>query len=123
MGAVYLFLSVLGAVLPYAKFVPWLREHGLNLPLLLTELFSTRIGGFFGLDVILSAGTLLVFIRSEGGHRKMEMRLLWLPVAGTCLVGVSCGLALVFYLRGGQGRGSRRGFGNRGLTPWAGLGA
>jgi hypothetical protein len=97
MGVVYLFLSVLGAAVPYAKFVPWVREHGLNLPLLLTELFSTRIGRFFGLDVILSAVSLLIFIRSEGGHRKM--RLLWLPVAATCLVGVSCGLPLFLYLR------------------------
>jgi hypothetical protein len=108
MGAVYLFLSILGAVLPYAKFVPWVREHGLNLPLLLTELFSTRIGGFFGLDVILSAVTLLIFIRSEGGHRKMKTRLLWLPVAATCLVGVSCGLPLFLYLRERHGGMIRR---------------
>src|SRR5258708_12063366 len=112
MGAVYLFLSVLGAVLPYAKLVRWVREHGLNLPLLLTELFSTRIGGFFGLDVILSAVTLLIFIRSEGGHRKM--RLLWLPVAATCLVGVSCGLPLFLYLRGRQGGGNPPGGKNKG---------
>jgi hypothetical protein len=106
MGVVYLFLSVLGAAVPYAKFVPWVREHGLNLPLLLTELFSTRIGGFFGLDVILSAVSLLIFIRSEGGHRKM--RLLWLPVAATCLVGVSCGLPLFLYLRERQGGMTRQ---------------
>src|ERR1700730_3274323 len=106
MGVVYLFLSLLGAVLPYAKFVPWVREHGLNLPLLLAELFSTRIGGFFGLDVILSAVTLLIFIRSEGGHRKM--RVLWLPIAATCLVGVSCGLPLFLYLRERQGGMTRR---------------
>jgi Terpene cyclase DEP1 len=106
MAVVHLFLSLLGAVLPYAKFVPWVREHGLNLPLLLTELFSTRIGGFFGLDVILSAVTLLIFIRSEGGHRKM--RLLWLPVAATCLVGVSCGLPLFLYLRERQGGMTRQ---------------
>jgi hypothetical protein len=106
MGVIYLFLSVLGAVVPYARFVPWAREHGLNLPLLLTELFSTRIGGFFGLDVILSAVTLLIFIRSEGGHRKM--RLLWLPVAATCLVGVSCGLPLFLYLRERQGGMTRQ---------------
>jgi hypothetical protein len=106
MSVVYLVLSVLGAVLPYAKFLPWVQEHGLNLPLLLTELFSTRVGGFFGLDVILSAVTLLIFIRSEGEHRKM--RLLWVPVAATCLVGVSCGLPLFLYLRERQGGITRR---------------
>jgi len=97
MGAVYLSLSILGAIIPYAKFVPWVREHGLDLPLLINELFSTRIGGFFGTDVILSAVTVLIFIRSEGGHRKM--RLLWLPIVATCLVGVSCGLPLFLFLR------------------------
>lgn len=97
MGAVYLSLSILGAIIPYAKFVPWVREHGLDLPLLISELFSTRIGGFFGTDLILSAVTVLIFIRSEGGHRKM--RLLWLPIVATCLVGVSCGLPLFLFLR------------------------
>jgi hypothetical protein len=97
MGAVYLSLSILGAIIPYAKFVPWVREHGLDLPLLINELFSTRIGGFFGTDVILSAVTVLIFIRSEGGHRKM--RLLWLPIVATCLVGVRCGLPLFLFLR------------------------
>ena len=74
--------------------------------MLLTELFSTRIGGFFGLDVILSAVTLLIFIRNEGRYRKM--RLLWLPVAATCLVGVSCGLPLFLYLRERQGGMTRQ---------------
>jgi hypothetical protein len=68
----YLSLALVGAVLPYAQFLPWLAEHGLNLGLLMTELFSTRIGGFFGLDVLVSAVALIAFIRSEGARRKMN---------------------------------------------------
>ena len=93
----YLSLAVIGAVLPYSLFVPWLIDHGLNLPLMARELFSTRIGGFFGLDVLVSAVVLLGFIRREGGARRVPLR--WLPVAATCLVGVSCGLPLFLYLR------------------------
>jgi hypothetical protein len=93
----YLSLALVGAVLPYSQFLPWLAEHGPNLPLLLTELFSTRAGAFFGLDVLVSAVVLIAFIRREGARRKMSM--LWLPVAATCLVGVSCGLPLFLYLR------------------------
>ena len=60
-------------------------------------MFSTRIGGFFGLDVLISAVVLIGFIRREGAARKV--RSLWLPIAATCLVGVSCGLPLFLYLR------------------------
>ena len=97
MRQLYLSLALIGAVLPYSQFVPWLAEHGPNIRLLFTELFSTRTGAFFGLDVLVSAVVLIVFIRREGARRKM--RVLWLPIAATCLVGVSCGLPLFLYLR------------------------
>jgi hypothetical protein len=97
MRWVYLSLALIGTVLPYSQFLPWLAEHGPNVPLLLTELFSTRAGAFFGLDVLVSAVVLIAFIRREGARRKMSI--LWLPIAATCLIGVSCGLPLFLYLR------------------------
>jgi hypothetical protein len=97
MQAVYLILAVVGAIVPYTQFVPWLGEHGFDLPGLVSELFSTRIGAFFGLDVIVSAVVLLVFVLHEG--RRAKLRGLWLPTAATCLIGVSCGLPLFLYLR------------------------
>src|SRR5690242_2565146 len=50
----YLLLCVIGAAFPCWQLVPWAMEHGLNLSLLFQELFATRIGAFFGLDVIVS---------------------------------------------------------------------
>jgi Terpene cyclase DEP1 len=97
MRWLYLVLAVLGAVLPYSQFVPWLAAHGLNLRLLIEELFSGHVSAFFGLDVLVSALALLIFIVREGTERKMQI--LWLPVAATCLIGVSCGLPLFLYLR------------------------
>ncbi len=97
MRWVYLSLALIGAVLPFSQFLPWLAEHGPNIPLLFTELFSTRAGAFFGLDVLISAVVLIAFIRREGARRKMSI--LWLPIAATCLIGVSCGLPLFLYLR------------------------
>ena len=97
MRRIYLLLAVVGAVLPFSQFLPWLVEHGLNLRLLLMELFSTRIGAFFGFDVLVSAMALIAFIRREGSERNMQ--LLWVPIAATCLIGVSCGLPLFLYLR------------------------
>ena len=93
----YLALCILGFALPYWKLVPWMLDHGLNLALLFQELFATRIGAFFGLDVVVSAIVLLTFIVTEG--RRLSLAFLWLPILATLLVGVSLGLPLFLYLR------------------------
>ena len=93
----YLLLGILGLILPYWKLIPWVMEHGLSLSLLFQELFATRIGAFFGLDVVVSAIVLFVFIATEG--RRLALSRLWLPIAATLLVGVSLGLPLFLYLR------------------------
>jgi hypothetical protein len=71
--------------------------HGLDLRLFFAELFSTRIGGFFGMDVIVSALVLFVFVGVEG--RRLTIQRLWLPVIAACTVGVSLGFPLFLYLR------------------------
>lgn len=94
---VYLAFCVVGIALPYWKLVPWVMEHGLNFTLLLQELFATRIGAFFGLDVVVSAFVLFVFVFAEG--RRLALSLRWLPIIATLLVGVSFGFPLFLYLR------------------------
>ncbi len=94
----YLVFCLLGLLLPYSQFVPWIIEHhALNMPLFMRDLFANRISAFFALDVIVSAIVLLLFIQSEG--RRLRVRLLWLPMLGTVFVGVSLGLPLFLYLR------------------------
>ncbi len=102
---VYLLLCVLGTILPYSQFVPWVLQHGLDLRLFVAELFSTRIGGFFGMDVLVSAIVLWVFVAAEG--RRIVVRHRWAPVAATLAVGVSLGLPLFLYLREGRTTGRR----------------
>ena len=97
MRSIYLLLAVVGTAGPYSQFLPWLVEHGPNLPLLFTELVSTRMGAFFGFDVLISAVVLIIFISREGAKRNMQ--LLWVPIGASCVVGVSCGLPLFLYLR------------------------
>jgi len=93
----YLVCCLLGLVLPYAQFVPWLLEHGLNVALLVRELFANRISAFFAMDVIVSAIVLIWFIQSEG--KRLRVRFLWLPTVGTLVVGVSFGFPLFLFLR------------------------
>ena len=97
MRRLYLSLAIMGAVLPYSQFLPWLTQHGPNVPLLFRELFSSHVGAFVGLDVLVSAVALVTFIRREGTERNLHR--LWLPITATCLIGVSCGLPLFLYLR------------------------
>jgi len=93
----YLVCCVLGLLLPYSQFVPWLLEHGLNITLFCRELFANGVSSFFAFDVIVSTIVLLWFIQSEG--RRLRVGLLWLPTVGTLVVGVSFGLPLFLFLR------------------------
>jgi Protein of unknown function DUF2834 len=95
---VYLGFCLLGLLLPYSQFIPWvMAHHALNMPLFIHDLFANRISAFFALDVIVSAIVLISFIQSEG--KRLAMRLLWLPTLAVLLVGVSLGLPLFLYLR------------------------
>lgn len=93
----YLVLCIVGLLLPYAEFIPWALQHGLNLPLFVRELFANRIGAFFGMDVLVSAVVLVAFTRVEG--RRVGIRHRWLVILAVLTVGVSLGLPLFLYLR------------------------
>jgi hypothetical protein len=94
---VYLALCFAGTLLPYWQFVPWVMQHGMNLPLFARELFANRIGAFFGMDVLVSAVVLIVFMRIEG--RRLNIPRRWLPVLAVLLVGVSLGFPMFLYMR------------------------
>jgi hypothetical protein len=93
----YLVLCFAGVLIPYAEFVPWVMQHGLNLTLFARELFSTHIGAFFGMDVVVSAVVLLAFTRIEGARLGIRRR--WIVLVAVLTVGVSLGLPLFLYMR------------------------
>ncbi len=108
---VYLLLCFLGTVLPYSQFILWISDNGLDVSLLFEQITSSRIAAFGWLDVVISAIVLFVFIVTDGVERKVAR--LWLPVAGTLVVGVSLGLPLFLYLMEVAEEG-RRGLGGEG---------
>lgn len=87
----------MGVVVPYGFFLPWLLDQGLDFPLFITELLSTRAGAFFGADVIVAAVALFGFVGAEGRHAGVKG--FWVPVLGTICVGSSLGLPLFLDLR------------------------
>jgi hypothetical protein len=97
LKSVYLGLCVAGTLLPCWQFLPFLRDHGLNMTAFVEQLFASPVSGFFGMDVIVSSIVLWVFVLTEG--RRAGVKHLWAPVAANLAVGVSLGLPLFLYLR------------------------
>ncbi|KZN51749.1 DUF2834 domain-containing protein [Pseudoalteromonas luteoviolacea] len=97
MKYIYGVLCVLGAVLPYCAFIPWLAENGPSFLLLYSQISTNPLSSMAWLDVIVSAFVLVAFIIYEG--RLLKMKKLWLPIASTFIVGVSLGLPLFLLLR------------------------
>jgi hypothetical protein len=93
---VYFGLCVVGVLLPYAQFVPFLMEHGFAFGLIVDQLFVNRISSFFVLDVLVSAVVLIFVVYDE----RKRLGVLWfLPIFGSLLVGVSLGLPLFLFLK------------------------
>jgi len=97
MQWLYLILAILGTVLPFSQLLPFLTEHGFDLPLLFRQLFENHVSAFFGLDVIVSSVVLWPFVFSEG--RRRGMKNLWLYVLCNLMVGVSLALPLFLFFR------------------------
>jgi hypothetical protein len=93
---VYFGLFLAGTIVPYAPFVPWVIDHGIDLPLMIEELFANRISAFFALDVIVSTMVLWVFVSWEG-KRVGAPR--WPAIVASLTIGVSSALPLFLLLR------------------------
>ena len=69
----YLVLALIGLILPYSQFLPWIMDHhGLNISLFVHDMFANQISAFFTIDVIVSAIVLIVFILDEGQRLGIE---------------------------------------------------
>ena len=97
MKWIYALLCLLGIAGPYYFFVPFVMDEGLNLQLIVSQLFANRISSFFGADVIVSSLVLWAFIYHE--NRIRRIRLWWLAIVANLAVGVSLGFPLFLLLR------------------------
>ena len=93
----YLIFCILGTILPYSQFVPFLIENRLDLKLFFEQLFTNRISSFSFMDLIVSSLVLWVFVFWEGS--RLGMKNLWVYIASNLLVGVSLGLPLFLLMR------------------------
>lgn len=94
---IYIVCCVLGTLLPYSQFLPWVLDHGLSPVMLINEIAASRISAFAWFDVVVSAVVLLTFAGVES--RRLGMKNLWITWLATLTVGVSLGLPLFLLMR------------------------
>lgn len=92
---IFLWLSIMGAVIPLWPFGEWLLINGVNPTLFFADLSANKISLFAWLDVVVAAVVLLLACwRAEFNltlHQRVSVTL------ATCCIGVSCGLPLLLY--------------------------
>lgn len=93
----YLVLSLIGLVLPYWFLFNFLKSNGLNVALLIEQLFANSISTFFAVDLIISIIVFWVYMISEA--IKLQMKNWWLYIFASLTVGLSFALPLFLYFR------------------------
>ena len=97
MRKLYLILAVVGFVVPYSFFGSFLVSSGLNLHLIVSQLFANNISSFFAVDLLISAIVFWVFLYRES--RRCRMGNWWIFIVATLTVGPSFALPLFLYFR------------------------
>ena len=93
----YLLLAGLGLIGPYYFLVQFLAAHGLNLPLLVEQLFANSISTFFAVDLLITA--IVFWVWSYHEAQRMSFKRWWLVVAATLTIGPSFALPAFLYVR------------------------
>jgi hypothetical protein len=90
-------LCFFGFVLPYSQLIPLLLYGDFSIEFIINQLFSNRVSTLFAFDLFITAVVFIVFAIYEGF--KLKLKLLWIPLISTIIVGASFGFPLFLYLR------------------------
>lgn len=100
MRALYLFLAVLGAVLPYFFFLRLFAEPGATLDDFVRQLLVTDPAKGFTADLLVSSAVFWIWSFREA--RVRAMRHWWAYVVVNLTIGLSCALPLFLFFREGS---------------------
>ena len=93
----YLALAVVGWLVPSYYLFKFLGVNGLNVTLLLQQLFANDISTFFAVDLVISIVVFWIFMSAE--VNRLQMKNGGLYVVATLFVGLSFALPLFLYFR------------------------
>ena len=97
MKQVYLGLAIIGFIAPYYFLIQYLAAHGLNLQLLVEQLFANSISTFFAVDLVITA--IVFWVWSYREAQRLSIKRWWLLVVATLTIGPSFALPVFLYLR------------------------
>ena len=93
----YAALAIVGAILPYAFFIPWVRAHGFDWGRFFALPFASGPGALFASDLLYAALVFMIFAVAEG--RRVGVRPIWLAPVAIWVVGLCFALPLFLWLR------------------------
>ena len=94
---IYLVLVLLGLLIPYYFLFTFLGSNGLNISLLVQQLFANNISTFFAVDLVISIIVFWIYMFAEAN--ELQMKNSWLYILASLLVGLSFALPLFLYFR------------------------
>ena len=91
MKYVFLGFSIIGAVIPYAFFVPFFRVNGVMIDTFVSALFVNGAASGFTSDLLISSFAFWAFLF----WKKADQ--MWIYVLLNLTIGLSCALPFYFY--------------------------
>jgi hypothetical protein len=95
--ALYIFLFIIGTIIPYYFFLPFIIRYGLNIPLIITKLSANNVSLFFGLNVLITTIIFITYIIYD--QKKIKVEFFWFSIIATLTIGISSGLPLYLYFK------------------------
>ena len=77
MKKLYLFLAIIGFILPLSQFISWLLEFGVDVVLMFHTIVEDKLSLFAWLDVIVSAVMLVVFVLTREAFKKQTLSVMF----------------------------------------------
>lgn len=94
---IYLVLAILGIVLPMSQFIPASLDGEFSVAGMIEGMTANRTVTGVTLDFMVAVVTGIIFGVFEAV--RLKIRLAWIPLVGTFLIGFSFGLPFFLYLR------------------------
>lgn len=97
MKKIYLISAIIGAVVPYLFFIPFIQQHGVNLPLFIQSLFANGAAGGFSADLLITSFVFWCFMFQA--RQRANGPSPWVFIVLNLTVGLSCAFPAWLYWR------------------------
>jgi hypothetical protein len=97
MKKLYLFLAILGAVVPYIFFFQFIQAEGINIPLFISSLFVNGAASGFSADLLISSFIFWLFMFQQMKNTNGPKPYLFIVL--NLSIGLSCALPAYLYAR------------------------